>query len=138
MPLDELLIMGAGIGQLVLVVAGCCIPFVLDWRKSLAPLDPLNRQLYRTYGAYILGANMFFALICLLDPSALVSGTFLAKAFSIYLTIYWLVRLALNFVYFDRSFAPQTWWAVWGERVLLVVFTYLIGVYGYAAYTNFT
>lgn len=133
----EILIIGAGIGQLVLVAAGLCVPHVLDWKRDFHQLKPLNRQLFWTYGGYIVGANIFFALVCLLEPSALLSGSFLAKAFSIYLTLYWVVRMVLNFTYFDRSTAPQTWWAIWGERVLLLVFTYLIGVYGYAAYTNF-
>jgi len=138
MNLIEKLIIGAGLGQLVLVVAGACVPFALNWKKSLAPLDPLNRQLFMTYGGYIIGANIFFAILCLGDPSALADGSFLAKALSVYLTLYWLVRIVLNFVYFDRSYAPPTWWATAGENLLLLIFTYLVGVYGYAVYLNYS
>lgn len=134
----EFLIVGAGLGQLVLVVAGTCVPFALNWKESLSPLDPLNRQLFKTYGGYILGTNLFFAILCLGDPSALSDGSFLAKALSIYLTLYWIVRIVLNFTYFNRSYAPQTWWATAGENTLLIVFSYLVGVYGYAAYLNFS
>ncbi|MEM6822712.1 MAG: hypothetical protein AAF558_12330 [Verrucomicrobiota bacterium] len=136
MSISEYLVFGAGLGQIILVGAGCCIPYVFNFRKELAPLSPLVRQLFWVYAAYILGANVFFALLCLLNPGAFFDQNYFATMMSAYLTLYWLVRIILNFTYFDRKAAPQAWWAKVGEVTLVITFTYLVGVYGYAFWHN--
>jgi hypothetical protein len=44
------LVFVAGILQLSVLVASSLVPFQLDWRKELASLPKLHRQLYFVYG----------------------------------------------------------------------------------------
>lgn len=43
----------AGAGQLCVLVASALVPFRLNWRRDLAGLPRLHRQLYWTYGGYV-------------------------------------------------------------------------------------
>ena len=65
----------AGLGQLVLVVASIAIPRCLEWKKPLATLPQLLRQIFWTYAGYILGMHTFFGLLSLLAPHWLLDGT---------------------------------------------------------------
>jgi hypothetical protein len=71
------------------------------------------------------------------QPSALSDGSYLAKSLSLYLMLYWLVRIILQFTYFDRASAPKGFWLSLGEAVLILSFVYLTGVYGYAVWINY-
>jgi len=133
----DLLIFGAGMVQLILVGAGAVVPFIFKWDRDLISVRPLTRQIFWTYAGYIFSANIFFAILCLGKPSALADGSYLAKCMSIYLCLYWLARIILQFTYFDRASAPKGCWITIAEFVLVGSFVYLTMVYGYAAWINF-
>ena len=53
----KLLILMAGIGHIVLCAGSVLIPKALQWRQHLNTLQPLLRQMFWTYAAYILVIN---------------------------------------------------------------------------------
>src|SRR5262245_28399545 len=61
-PLTELIRL-AGLGQVVLVAGSLAVPRVLGWRRELAGLRPLTRQVFWTYAGYILTTNLVFGLV---------------------------------------------------------------------------
>jgi hypothetical protein len=130
------LIVLAGLLQLVLVVAGCIVPFVFDWNRDLAGARALTRQIFWTYAGYILAANVFFAVLCLGQPAALLDGSYLARCLTVYLCLYWLVRILLQFTYFDRASAPQGPLIPLAEITLVTTFILLTIIYGWAAAIN--
>jgi hypothetical protein len=121
----------------LLIVGAALVPFIFKWDQDLISVRPLTRQIFWTYAGYIFSANIFFAIICLVEPSALSDGSYLAKCLSLYLMLYWLARIILQFTYFDRASAPKGVWISVGETVLVFSFFYLTGVYGYAAWINY-
>ena len=132
----ETLIFYAGVGQLILVIVSLAIPYVLNWTEDTARLRPLTRQVFWTYAGYIWGTNLSFALLSMISPTSLIDQSFLATAITIYIFVYWLVRVVIQFTWFDRSDAPRGLRYALGEVMLDGLFVCLTIVYGWAAYTN--
>lgn len=109
------------------------IPFVLDWRKEIAPLPPLFRQLFWTYAGYILGIHVFFGLISILAPGELIAGSTLSISLCVFIALYWLVRLIIQFAVFEVSEHRKTKWHVLGEVGLVGLFVFFTVVYTLAA-----
>jgi hypothetical protein len=133
----ELLVRLAGIGQLALVaVSPILIPRILRWHDELAPLRPLTRQIFWTYAAYILCFNLAFGLISTFAPSLLIDPSPLAVLVSAFIAVYWIVRIFVQFFYYDRSAAPPGLIYAVGEWLLVGLFAYLGVVYLIVALTG--
>ena len=120
----------AGVGQLILVVASLAIPRVLRWPEDLARLRPLTRQVFWTYAGYIWATNLAFGLVSALAPRWLLDRSPLAGAVCGFIATYWGARVAIQFVYFDRSDAPRGLRYAFGEAALVGLFVGLTLVYG--------
>ena len=126
----------AGLGQLGLAAASTAIPIILDWRAETAKMRPLLRQLFWVYGGYILGFHVAFGALSTLAPAWLLDGSGLAAAVSGFIATYWSVRLALQFLYLDRSDAPAGARYRAAEAALVALFVFLAAVYGAALVHN--
>jgi len=124
------LIVFAGVGQLALVIASLAIPAVLGWRAETAKLRPLTRQVFWTYAAYIWAINLCFGLLSALAADRLLDGTPLARLVCGFIATYWIARLAVQFLWFDRTDLPSGWLPAVGEVGLVALFAYLAAVYG--------
>jgi hypothetical protein len=129
------LVLAAGIGQLVLVVASFAIPRVLRWREDTAKLRPLTRQVFWTYAVYIWCTNLAFGLVSL-RPHWLLDRSPLAACVAGFISAYWLGRVLIQFFYFDRSDAPSGPLVRLAEVALVGLFVYLSLVYATALVLN--
>jgi hypothetical protein len=127
-PWRELLV-GAGVAQLVLVVASLAIPRVLNWKVDLANLRPLTRQVFWTYAGYIWVTNLSFGLISAMAPDLLLDRSPLAGLICSFIAVYWGARLVIQFAYFDRNDAPKGRFFVLAEVALVGLFIVLTIVY---------
>lgn len=123
----------AGVAQLGIATSSLLIPRLLGWRSETARLKPLTRQVFWTYASYILGFHVAFGLLSLLAPAALLEGTLLARVVCGFIAVYWLVRLTLQFVAFDRSVAAGRPLFRFAEAAYVSTFAYLVLVYGATA-----
>ena len=126
----------AGIGQICLVIGSLAIPKMLNWSEETRKLTPLLRQVFWTYAGYILMTNLSFGLLSVMSPESLLAGSFLAKSVSLFITLYWLARIFIQFFYFDRSDAPKGIIFTIGEILLVGSFFFFTAVYGYVFYLN--
>jgi hypothetical protein len=124
------LLIAAGVGQLILISASLAIPRVLRWPGDLAKLRPLTRQVFWTYAGYIWATNLSFGLVSTFAPGWLLDGAPLAGAVCGFIATYWGARVAIQFVYFDRSDAPKGRLIAVGEALLVGLFVSLALVYG--------
>jgi hypothetical protein len=122
----------SGAGQLGVLVASALVPIRLNWKKDLAVLHTLHRQLHWTYGGYVVLGIVALGVISLACAEELVSGSRLARAVCIYGAVFWGVRLCLQAV-FDVKPHLTTWWLTAGYHLLTFVFLATTLVYGYAA-----
>lgn len=127
----------AGFLQILLCLGSLTIPYLLDWKGELARVSNLIKQIFWTYAGYILSFNFFFGLISFWGAEELLSKSFLAKSITIFIFLYWLVRVLIQFLYFDTKSAPKGLIYKLGEIGLVALFIFLTGVYGWVAYLNF-
>ena len=132
MPSVSTLIWLADCGQLSVLVASALVPIRLNWRTELSGLKRLVRQLYWTYGGYVVMAIIAFGVICLTCSEELASGTRLARALSGYIAVFWGVRLTLQTV-FDVREHLTTWWLRVGYHLLTLLFATFTTLFAFVA-----
>lgn len=130
------LIFLAGIGQICLVAGSLLIPKMLNWSEETNKMSPLLKQVFWTYAGYILVTNLSFGLLSIVSPSSLLEKSFLAQSVSLFIAIYWIARILIQFFYFDRSETPSGGIYVIGEVLLIGSFLFFSGVYSYVYYLN--
>lgn len=116
-----------GFLQWSVLVASALVPLCLDWRSVLQPLPLLLRQLFWTYGAYVVMAIVFNGLVCVLAPHELAT-TFLGRLVCGYIAVFWTVRLPLQWVFDAEPFLTH-WSLRWGDRLLTVIFATLSTIF---------
>jgi hypothetical protein len=127
------LIRVSGAAQLSILIASSLVPFKLKFKQDLASLPTLHRQLYWTYGGYVVMGIVTLALISLTCADELATGSRLARAVCIYGTLFWGIRLALQAV-LDAKPHLTAWWLTAGYHTLTVLFLFNTAVYAYAAF----
>jgi hypothetical protein len=125
------LIFLAGGAHLVILVASAMVPFRLSWRTELAVLSRLHRQMYWTYGGYVVLSIVAFALISMFNAEELAGGGGLARGFCLYVAVFWGIRACLQLV-FDVK-VHLTEWLKAGYHLLTVLFMIFTALYGWAA-----
>jgi hypothetical protein len=121
----------AGIGQLSILIASSLVPLKLNWKQDLASLPTLHRQMYWTYGGYVVMSIIFLGLVSLVCADELASGSRLAKALCIYGAVFWGVRLCLQAV-FEVKPHLNVWWLKLGYHTLTPLFVFFTAVYFFA------
>ncbi len=127
------LIFAAGIAHLGVLAAAAFVPFLLRWRDELRSLSRLHRQMHWVYAGYIFLSITAFAIISVLHAGELAGGGGLARAFCLYVCVFWGVRLGLQAV-FDVKELVTVWWVRLGYHGLTVLFACLTAVYAWAAF----
>lgn len=121
----------AGAAQLCILVASSLVPFQLNWTRDLASLPVLHRQMYWTYGGYVVLGIVFLGAVSLACADELTSGSRLGRAVCLYGLVFWGARLPLQAVFDAKPFLTA-WWLKAGYHLLTVLFLAFVGVYGVA------
>jgi hypothetical protein len=122
----------AGAGQLCVLVASALVPIRLNWKRDLASLPRLHRQMYWTYGGYVVLGIVALGGTSLVCADELAGGSRLGRAVCLYGAVFWGVRLALQAV-FDVKPHLTAWWLTAGYHLLTVLFLSFTAVYACAA-----
>ncbi|RFZ84753.1 hypothetical protein DYU05_03870 [Mucilaginibacter terrenus] len=126
----------AGLGQVSLALGSLFIPGVLKWRSELSKVNPLIKQMFWVYAAYIFVINLSFGLLSIFCSNDLLSHSRLATIVTGFIAVYWLSRVAIQFFYFDRSALPSGKWQRVAEVVLVLLFTWFSLFYSFLFYVN--
>ena len=132
MNLETFIVIG-GILHFGILLASAMVPGVLDWKASLARLDGLSRQVIWVHGAFIVLVIAALGVLSIIFAADLASGTPLARAVCLFISLFWTARLAVQFFVFDaRPYLKSALLAA-GYHSLTVVFLYHALVYSLAA-----
>ena len=123
----------AGIGQLSILVASALVPIRLKWREEFQKLSPLHAQMYWVYGGYTVMSIIALALICLINSTEIASGSLLARSVSLYMFVFWSVRVSLQPVLNVKEHLT-TWWLKLGYHTLTLGFLYFATVAAWATF----
>lgn len=119
----------AGIGHFCLWIASVQVPTRLGWKEDLAKLKPFNRKLLWTYSGFTLYTNTCFGLLTLILKPEFLRGDRAALGLSLFIGIYWLIRIVVDFAYFEHSDWPNGREFVLGHALLTALFVALSGTY---------
>jgi hypothetical protein len=133
--LAERFIFLGGLLHFGILLASALVPRVLNWRNSLQRLDPLSRQLIWVHGAFIVLVIIAFGALSIGFAGDLTNGTHLARAVCATIALFWACRLVVQFTVFDARPYLRTLFLKLGYRGLTAVFTYLVAVYAWAAWS---
>jgi hypothetical protein len=122
----------AGFAQLGVLVASSLVPLHLNWKESLAGLPRLHRQLYWTYGGYVVLGIIANGLVAIINADALAEGSTLARCVCGYIAIFWGIRLSLQTI-LDVKEHLSVWWLHAGYHLLTVLFAGFTTIFTYAA-----
>jgi hypothetical protein len=121
-----LLIMSGG-GHIIMSLGSLAVPSLLDWKKHLDAAPPLLRQVFWTYSAYIKAVNIAFGVVSIVGARELLGPSVLARSVNLFIVLYWLGRLAVEFFYYDRTSLQG--FAKTADRILVVLFVFFILVH---------
>jgi hypothetical protein len=125
----ETFLMVAGILHFGILIASALVPKVLDWRGELRKLPPLFAQLVWVHGGFVVLTIIGLGTISVLNAAELASGTLLARSVCGFIALFWGIRLAVQFFYFDATPYLTKLPLKLGYHALTVVFTCLTFIY---------
>ncbi|HZY40007.1 MAG TPA: hypothetical protein VFE53_25315 [Mucilaginibacter sp.] len=126
----------AGLGQVMLALGSLAVPGVLSWRAELIKVQPLIKQMFWVYAAYIFVINLCFALLSIFDSHDLQNGSTIAILITGFISLYWVSRVLIQFFYFDRKNFPAGGWHRAAEVLLVAAFVFFSLVYGWVCCIN--
>lgn len=124
------------VGYLLIVLAliHVIFPSYFNWKKELAPLSLINRQIMYVHTFFIALVVLLIGLLCLTSSTDLTS-TALGKKISIGLGVFWIVRLIIQFF----GYSTKTWRGKNFETAVhilfIVLWTYLSLVFTLTYFT---
>jgi hypothetical protein len=130
------LIFLAGLAQVLLALFSIVIPFVLKWKEEMTKVNGLIRNIFYTYSVYIFAINVWFGIVSITLSNELCNQSGLAAAVSIFIALYWLGRVLVQFSFGKAAGRPTGLIFTIGEIALWLLFLLLTIVYTFAACYN--
>jgi hypothetical protein len=119
----------AAAGHFCVLIASFQVPYRLEWKSDLASLRPLNRKLLWVYGGVTVYTIVAFGTMTLLLHDEMLKGDRSAIAIALFIAVYWLIRIIVDFTYFSPSDWPKGKQFVIGHILLTALFTFLSATY---------
>ncbi len=127
-----ILIFIGGLLQWSVLIASALVPLKLDWRSAFAPMPRLLRQMFWTYGAYVVMAIVFNGVVCVFASSELAT-TRLGRIVCAYILVFWAARLALQAVFDSKPYYTHWFWRA-GDWALTLLFAVLTVIFTIATF----
>ncbi|MFY9531754.1 MAG: hypothetical protein WBC04_19885 [Candidatus Acidiferrales bacterium] len=115
----------AGIGHFCVLIASVQVPSRLHWKDDLQKLTPFNRKLMWTHGGFALLTIVTFGILTLMLHGEMLRGDRAALGVALFIGVYWTLRIAVDFFYYDHADWPRGKGFVIGHILLTLLFIYL-------------
>lgn len=116
----------AGLCQALIAAANVPAARVLDYRGQLQKVSPIVREIFHVQNFYIELILVSQAAVCWLFPYDLLGGSTFGTFFSGFLSLFWGLRLLIQFTMYDST-ARKTYPAV--DAGMIVMQLFLTGVF---------
>ena len=117
-----------------LVLLNIFVPRRFGWRDELAHVSLLNRQIFQAHTFFLIVTLALFSALLLSSAEALVQPTQLARAVLAGLTVFWGLRMLMQWFYYS----PALWRGHQFNTTMHVLFSalwiYVTAVCGVALY----
>ena len=108
-----------GVIMAALAVVNLFVPRRFHWPEELARLSLINRQIFQAHSIFLILMLALFSALLLTCTDALLEPTRLARAVLAGLTIFWGLRMVMQWFFYS----PETWRGHRLHTVLHVVFS---------------
>ena len=88
-----------------LAVLNLFVPRRFHWQEEMARLSLLNRQIFQAHSIFLILTLAMFAALLLFCGRDLLESTRLARAILIGLTIFWTLRMLMQWFFYS----PEVW-----------------------------
>lgn len=95
----------AGVLMGGLALLNVFVPRRFGWRAELSRVSLLNRQVFQVHAVFLVVTLTLFAALLLTSADALLERTRLARAMLLGLTLFWGLRMAMQWFYYS----PAIW-----------------------------
>lgn len=130
-------IVAGGVGQIFTALVYPYIRHqVFDWYRDVQKLKPLNQEIAKTYGRYIVGLNFAFGLIAILLAPELQNQSLLAIALTGLIAAYWIGKVATQFAYYPMYDIPKKALFKFGGYGMNLLFGFFAAVYSWLLLYN--
>jgi hypothetical protein len=126
----RLIRMAGGI-HLAIVGANFSLPRRLRVQRNLAPVPNFLRQVFYVHWLYIVLIVALFAALCFGFAPELAGGSTLGRFLSAFIAGFWLLRMILQWLFYDRQVRRDNTWLDAAYSLALVTLT---GVFSFAAF----
>ena len=89
----------------LLVVINLFVPSRFHWREEMARLSLLNRQIFQAHSVFLVLMLALFSALLLTSADALVEPTRLSRAVLGGLTMFWALRMVMQWWFYS----PEIW-----------------------------
>jgi hypothetical protein len=90
----------AGFTLTMILIANFIAPAKLDYRSSVARMEPLHREIFNVHCLYTMLTVGGMAALCFVLPGELIDGSRLARALLSFLGGYWGLRVLVQLFYY--------------------------------------
>jgi len=119
----------AGAGHFAVLIASFQVPYRLRWKEDLAKLTSFNRKLMWVHGGFAIYTILSFAVLTLLLHDEMLHGQRAGLALAAFIGLYWLLRVVVDFTYYEHADWPQGRVFVVGHVLLTLLFVFLFMTY---------
>jgi hypothetical protein len=115
----------AGIGHFCVLIASFQVPAKLDWKEDLQNLTSFNRKLMWVHGGFAVLTIIAFGTLTLALHTEILRGDRAALGLALFIGVYWALRIAVDFLYYEHADWPRGRGFVLGHILLTSLFAYL-------------
>jgi hypothetical protein len=115
----------AGAGHFCVLIASFQVPGKLGWKEDLRKLTSFNRKLMWVHGGFAVLTIVAFGSLTLALHDEMLRGDRAALGLALFIGVYWAVRIAVDFLYYDHEDWPRGRGFVLGHILLTSLFAYL-------------
>jgi hypothetical protein len=115
----------AGIGHFCVLIASFQVPGRLGWKEDLQKLTSFNRKLMWVHGGFAVLTIIAFGTLTLSLHAEMIRGDRAALGLALFIGVYWTLRIAVDFFYYDHMDWPRGRGFVLGHILLTSLFAYL-------------
>ena len=115
----------AGIGHFCVLIASFQVPSRLGWKEDLQKLTSFNRKLMWVHGGFAVLTIIAFGTLTLALHAEMLRGDRAALGLALFIGVYWALRIAVDFSYYEHMDWPTGKGFVLGHILLTSLFAYL-------------
>ncbi len=94
-----------GVVMAALVLVNMAVPSRFHWREEMMRLSLVNRQIFQAHSIFLVLTRALFAALLLTTGEALLERTPLSRAVLAGLTIFWALRMLMQWCFYS----PRLW-----------------------------